>query len=431
MKPRRDKIRCMTLRRPTALILLAFLGVASQALADGMMLPIIPAIRLKHGESTPMVTSPRQEAVLIVRGEMTRVILRTHFNAGPKELAWLVPVPAEPLEIATADEKVFERLDEWTAPTFYTEITRGLHLQCGCGAQDSAVLSDSKTVIVKAVGTAGVFDYVVLAATSADDLAAWLNEHHYAMPDSLAQIVGPYVRDGWQWLAMRVRPQEADKPTLAPHPITYTYRHDWIVYPLAISRPSAAQENEILLYVVADGPYQCENWANMTSRQMVQSATMTAGARVDDTIYGLERRKGTPSGTNYEDIFREETGRNDGRLFVAEYVGDYGRQIFQNVPGLDDGDALPPVLTRLRALVTPAAMDRDVELVPTDSVLPFRSIFHLTARRSHYAGLSGLGGIGVAFGLLFMAQHWFAGRRWRRAAAVACAAVACLLLTML
>ena len=68
--------------------LLGILLGAHIGLGDGVMMP------KKIGRSTQMVASPKQEALLVTDGEMVKVILRTHFRAGPEELAWVVPVPA-------------------------------------------------------------------------------------------------------------------------------------------------------------------------------------------------------------------------------------------------------------------------------------------------------------------------------------------------
>ena len=50
---------------------------------------------------------------------MVQVILRTQYRAGPKELAWVVPVPAEPMDITAADDAVLDAMDQSTAPRFF------------------------------------------------------------------------------------------------------------------------------------------------------------------------------------------------------------------------------------------------------------------------------------------------------------------------
>ena len=98
--------------------------LAGPCLADGMMVPVLflPGLSIRQREAVQMVESPRQEAVMIVRDGMVRVVLRTHFHTGPEELAWVVPVPATPKDIHECDDAVFDALDELTAPKFYREI---------------------------------------------------------------------------------------------------------------------------------------------------------------------------------------------------------------------------------------------------------------------------------------------------------------------
>src|ERR1035437_5460719 len=85
--------------------------LSSRALADGCMMA-----RVVEGRSTQLVASPKQEALMATDGANVQVILRTHFRSGPKELAWIVPVPAKPDKVEAADDALFTTLQERTAP---------------------------------------------------------------------------------------------------------------------------------------------------------------------------------------------------------------------------------------------------------------------------------------------------------------------------
>ncbi len=171
------------------------------------------------------------------------------------------------------------------------------------------------------------------------------------------EAVAPYVAKHYHFLAMRVRPEVVScAVTLAPHPISYTYQALSLVYPMIISRVSAAAENEIVLYVLAAERYACLNWSN---------------AALDD-VRGIEQARG--GGTTYEPAFRKMAGK-DGHLFVTEFAGNLDTagytallaDLLRGDPQRFDvavGDSRKLYLTRLHALIRPAAMDRDVELVP-------------------------------------------------------------------
>jgi len=398
----------------TAAACWAALAAARAACADGVMLPVTVEV----GRSTKAVASPRQEAVLATDGRTVQVVLRTHFRSGPKELAWIVPVPARPERVEKADGGLFRRLEELTAPRFLvTTGGTGPPFACGCGAAGGeAPHVAGRSVVVESSGTAGIFEYVVLSATKADDLTAWLNEHRYLVPVGAERVFARYVADRWHWLAMRVRPGAGEAGTLAPHPVRYTYRDSRLIYPLEISRLSADLTNEIVLYVVAGGRRACGNWHN---------------AVVDPSR--VARDPASASGTNYERLLGGLCEARRGRVFVTELARtgrvfgheDDSRQI----NGVLDAALLKALgsdqtLTRLRAIMTPRAMDRDVALLPAATWEPVSNTFDLSAADGPP------GAIALALPLLPLAAagvglRLLDGRGRRRAAALACLAAAC------
>jgi hypothetical protein len=210
-----------------------------------------------------------------------------------------------------------------------------------------------------------VFQYEVIKATNAQDLVGWLTEHHYRAPENIEGVLVPYIRAGYHFLAMRIRPDRNKFLTLAPHPICYTYAAETLVYPMIISSPSAARENEVVIYVLGSMRYACANWNNVTLSHMSIATDSSA-----------------PSGTTYESEFRK-LGIADPHVFVTEYASKLFLPHNQKLLNLvldTDGDLRADVkvgrandqvlyLTRLRALISPSAMDRDVLLVPA-AMLP-------------------------------------------------------------
>ncbi len=340
---------------------------ATDASADGCMMPRMPR---KVGESTNMVASPKQEAILATDGKMVQVVLRTHFRAGPEELAWIVPVPSKPIKIEKCSDEIFSVLESETAPKFYRKPDKGGGgFGCGCANYSSmmpANMAKRSSIVVEQTGTAGIFKYVVLSATKADELTKWLNDNEYFVPIGAERIFDKYVKGGWYFLAMRIRPEAVDALTLAPHPISYTYRDDKLVYPLIISQLSADLRNEIVLYVVGNCRYGCANWANATIGE-------------DE----IELKQGSPSGTNYEELVTALTEKNQGRLFVTELAGradDFTGRIGNVLDRrLTESMGVGRTITRLRAIMTPKAMDRDVMLIPLAGLEKVSNVYYLVA----------------------------------------------------
>jgi hypothetical protein len=395
-----------------ATVVLLVLVPATFALADGFMAPRLVGV----GEAAGLVTSPKQEAVLIYDGRTVQVILRTHFHAGPKEVAWFVPVPAKPTDVLPGRDRIFEALHWSTTPRFLV-VTRGSK-KPGCAAGGSAEPVGS-AVVVEGRGTAGIYAYVVLAGTDAAELVGWLEANQFTVPERAEEGFRRYVDEGWHWLAMKVRPELTDNETVAPHPVVYRYQATTLVYPLAISRLSAAVETEVVLYVLAGRRYMAGNWANATFSDFPLVLSETA-----------------PSGTTYEAEFERATDERGGRLFVTEFARDLdtvgGRPLLGLVTQRDPLAAEhpeTPFLTRLRAVVSLRAMDRDAVLVPYPAGKEYEWVDN-----AYYLSASAGGGVEDGFrlvglaGMLGLALVLVRSRRtaWRVGAAL-CFATGCII----
>jgi hypothetical protein len=333
-----------------AALVFGFAGGAG--FGDGVMFS-----RVEVGKATDLVSSPKQEVVLIPDGEKVTVILRTHFARGPKEVAWLVPVPNEPKDIKQRSDDIFAKLDALTAPRFYTEVFHG-GFGFGCSTAGPVREPLMTGVRHEASGTAGMIQYDVLSADSATDLTKWLATNQYLVPAGIEASLDPYIGKQFHFLAMRLQPEASEANTLAPQAISYSYAADWrmrrgLVYPLIISRASAAPLNEVVLYVLGERRYACFNWANVTFDTMRVSSD-----------------PGAASGTTYESQLHA-LATTDTHTFVTEFAHGMEnvamRPLRAELWG-EDGDSRfsywATYLVRMRSLMTPSTMDRDVVLVP-------------------------------------------------------------------
>jgi len=325
------------------------------AFADGFMTPRLV------GESGRMVKSPRQEAILVPQPRQATVLLRTHFQQGPRELAWVVPVPARPTDIKAGDDAVFRDLDAAGAPKFHRTSRRAVGWGCACSkmSEESADLAGVK---VHETGTAGMFDYAVLSSDDARSLTKWLDENQYALPPGADPVFKRYVNLKYFWLAMKLRADQPHGTIVAPHPVSYTYAARELTYPLVISTLSSADENEILLYILAGQRYECDNWTNATIDPAKVAFDPTSANR-----------------SNYDSLFRGQLA-GDPHSFITESAG------WVNLRFITDPRQLPAAvgdrayLTRLRTIVAPSDMDRDVALRPGSSE-DVSSVYHLSGGR--------------------------------------------------
>lgn len=100
-----------------------------------------------------------------------------------------------------------------------------------------------------------VQDLGPLEATTltADDPAAldgWLTEHDYRMSEEFEQLVGPYVDEGWAFVAVRLT-IEGEALDGALPPLEVTFDSDALVYPMRMSQ-GATVTQRTRTYVLAE-----------------------------------------------------------------------------------------------------------------------------------------------------------------------------------
>ena len=106
---------------------LGWLLIGSPVFADGLFFRpnFSYSGPVSVGQSEQIVASPRQEALLVRTDGQVQVTLRTYFRAGPRELAWVIPVPHAPTKVEKADDAVFRDLDECSRPRFFQYVHGG------------------------------------------------------------------------------------------------------------------------------------------------------------------------------------------------------------------------------------------------------------------------------------------------------------------
>ena len=92
----------------------------------------------------------------------------------------------------------------------------------------------------------GPIEATTLAADDAQGLADWLDVNGYALPEAVAAQLGPYVDDGWSFVALKLT---ADLPFDGElDPIRFTFDSDALVYPMRMSA-AATTPQSVRLYL--------------------------------------------------------------------------------------------------------------------------------------------------------------------------------------
>jgi len=347
----------------TAITLCGVVGIcaaaAVPAAADGGYIFL-------EGDATALAQTRQEVVIAFYRDgagnaavDKALYVLRSRYTGTPPQsFVWLVPVPATPTDVvAHQNGTLFERLDDLTAPHFFIDTGTSQPAMCGCAANapgDGNLAGG--LVVVAAQGQAGIFDWAALTSTGADALLDWLNANSFAVPDTAVDVLQTYIDQELHFLAIRVAAFDelaADEDgEIAIPPIQFTCATSRRFYPMVISQISAAEETEVLIYLLADHRIEAANVPNAVIDEEALAAD-------DDS----------PSLTNYEQLFTDAIAAEGGLALVTEYAQHwYGETAWVTAP--------PAVLeleylTRLRTVLTPQRMTQDFEFqdAPTDETV--------------------------------------------------------------
>ncbi|WP_338320822.1 DUF2330 domain-containing protein, partial [Streptomyces lonarensis] len=211
-----------------------------------------------------------ESAVVVWDGDGTQqIVMRLTVDGDAAAAAWVMPVP-DRAEVTLGDPELFAELAEVAAPE--QRVDRYFWPRPGDWPReapaDTAGASEGSAPPVAVVGRErlGPFDVARLAAADPAALARWLAENGFALSDRLTGALEPYVAAGWEYVAVRLAPEEvpggADpgggapgggEPVLAGplEPLRLTFATDRPVYPMRLSQLAATQQ-ALRLHVLAD-----------------------------------------------------------------------------------------------------------------------------------------------------------------------------------
>lgn len=250
------------MQRIASCLLLLFLPVA--ALADGKVMPPVayPA----------RITIPDQRALICYTNGTERLVIETRFTGPGTNFAWVVPLPGQPV-IEQATTGLFPTLGYLFRPQIvhnvpryylgiliFTGIIALLRLAkksaidiviyalltfvflflagallpvAGSTRKASAISSEAVSILDRKI--VGVFEITTIASPDAKALQAWLLENGFAAPTNAEPVIESYIKDGWMFVAAKVRRDRPDSETSTPHPLSFTFKTDKPVYPLRLT----------------------------------------------------------------------------------------------------------------------------------------------------------------------------------------------------
>lgn len=239
-------------------VVLALLGLQLASL-------VAPAYACGCGAMVPddqrSVYVSRERSVVRWDGREEQIVMSLTVSGDARTAAWIMPVPNR-ATVELGDAALFDQLDEETAPAYEKREyfwprsdDWPFDMFEGDGAVGDAAPGDPRSS-VDVVGRErlGPFDVARLTATDSGALGNWLDDNGFRLPDRLDTALEPYVRQKWEYVAIRLAPEDA--AGAAPlsgtlDPLHLTFASDEPVYPMRLSR-LAATPQALGLYVLAE-----------------------------------------------------------------------------------------------------------------------------------------------------------------------------------
>jgi Uncharacterized protein conserved in bacteria (DUF2330) len=220
------------------------------------------------------VTIPDQRALIHFTNGVERLVIETRFTGSGTNFAWVIPLPSQPV-IEEATTGLFPTLQYLFQPRITHNVTRYylgilflmligylfrlttrsvwsafviavfllvlafvtmmLPALSRAGGKGMASVSSGQNVSILERRLVGIFETTTITSRDPEALGNWLRDNGFAISTNAAVVIESYVKDGWVFVAARVRRDKAENETSTPHPLSFTFKTDKPVYPMRLT----------------------------------------------------------------------------------------------------------------------------------------------------------------------------------------------------
>ncbi len=270
------------------------------------------------GDVDQPVFSDSQQAIFERSGTQSQVEYLVRVQGSEEDFGWVVPLPGDFVAVEEGDPDRFQDLQEATDPAVETYEDISISLGCSgksdnaLGGGDGSDTGVDRGVEVVGSGTAGVFDYVALAATETAALLNWLGENGWSVGPNGPALDAYVSEGGFQFLALALNKEleGQDSGGAWAEPLAsarITYEGAVLRFPAIMSSTSQTDTQRTTLYVVGD------------QRAAVPGGPAPAGATRGGELYEDD------SSELYTERLWERGGADQGLglVFAGEHQGDW------------------------------------------------------------------------------------------------------------
>lgn len=190
----------------------------------------------------------------VENGKVTAHI-QIQYAGEAKDFGWLLPLPNVPtLQVGT--DELFVQLQAKTNPTFLLNTLRkncAAPISFGCAsfarAASPDVLGESQETPLVRQATVGPYAYAVLKADDKTAMFKWLADNRYFVPTGTEDAVGPYIRPGAYFLALKLLP---GRSTGDLTPVVLEYASELPMIPLILTSVGATPNMGVQVWVLGN-----------------------------------------------------------------------------------------------------------------------------------------------------------------------------------
>ena len=223
-----------------------------------------------HPPTSSTVVSGHRMALSV---SMQRTVLwdQIQYQGNPEEFSWVLPIKPG-ARIEEADPAWFEALDGFTNTTIQAPDLGCGSNSFGCGSGpfiggaanyaaegDGAGGGDPGGVHVVKQQVVGPYESVTLNSQDPAALTTWLTDHGYDIPDDVKPIIGAYVDEGFDFIALRLQPGNGVN---LMKPVRVITDGASPVLPLRMVSAGTGSYTSIVLYVIGEGRWETKGFIN-------------------------------------------------------------------------------------------------------------------------------------------------------------------------
>ncbi|MBL8682955.1 MAG: DUF2330 domain-containing protein [Myxococcales bacterium] len=296
------------------------------------------------------------------------------YTGAPSEFAWVLPVTGD-ARVELASSAFFDLLDGATAVTVSPPACMPTAGGCGAASPSRAGFTGAEGVMVLRQEVVGPYDTVVLRATGADVLTAWLGANGFSIPSSITPIIAHYTAMRSDFVALKLRPGESVQ---AMQPVRVRMQSASMTLPLRMVSAGITDKVGITLWIFGPGRWEAENFPNAeiarssvvwdwsTSRSNYRTLVDNA-LTADRRTWLTEMSEPASSYTNFTE--RRFFGPGQTQMVISAADQQAAQQDFAIAA---QGNLRDYWISRLRADLPASMLDRDllVRAAASSVVLP-------------------------------------------------------------